>query len=150
MFFLRQTPPDGQPRVYAHSTKQIGNSSVSVTPDGKVVAVGGWDGKIRLFSTKTLKSLGTLAHHREGCAVIAFPCAGGSDRDGGAQAEGVEGAEVDKDADHASDGDSDSDSDEDDDQFSPQQVKNWMASGGKDSKILLWKLMDFEKGRPSG
>jgi len=28
-----------------HSTKQIGNADVKVDPNGKVVAVAGWDGR---------------------------------------------------------------------------------------------------------
>jgi len=29
----------------SYSTKQIGNGSVAVSSDGRVVAVGGWDGR---------------------------------------------------------------------------------------------------------
>lgn len=32
------------PRVKTQNMKQIGNSCVSITADGRVVAVGGWDG----------------------------------------------------------------------------------------------------------
>jgi hypothetical protein len=35
--------PDPEPAKFA--TKQIGNSAVAVSPDGRVVAVGGWDGR---------------------------------------------------------------------------------------------------------
>ncbi len=37
--------PSPNARLKVASTKQIGNSSVAVMPDGRVVAVGGWDGK---------------------------------------------------------------------------------------------------------
>ena len=31
--------------VACHSIKQIGNASLALSSDGRVVAVGGWDGK---------------------------------------------------------------------------------------------------------
>ncbi len=31
--------------ISSYSTKQIGNASIAISSDGRVVAVGGWDGK---------------------------------------------------------------------------------------------------------
>ncbi|KAJ9097568.1 hypothetical protein QFC20_006143 [Naganishia adeliensis] len=38
-------PGDVQPSPARYPTKQIGNAAVAVSPDGRVVAVGGWDGR---------------------------------------------------------------------------------------------------------
>ncbi|KAK9502533.1 hypothetical protein O3M35_011300 [Rhynocoris fuscipes] len=43
-----------------------GVSSVAIRNDGKLVATGCWDGKIRYFSMKHLKLLVVLDHHKEG------------------------------------------------------------------------------------
>ena len=37
-------------RITSYSTKQIGNASLATSSDGKVIAVGGWDGKSVLLS----------------------------------------------------------------------------------------------------
>ncbi|EIW67607.1 hypothetical protein TREMEDRAFT_64199 [Tremella mesenterica DSM 1558] len=60
------------PLIKKHSTGQIGNSSLSISPQGSVIAVGGWDGKIRLYSTSTFKPLGILNYHRGTVNVLAF------------------------------------------------------------------------------
>jgi len=103
------------------STKQIGNSSLAVMHDGKVVAVGGWDGSVRLFSTKSLKSLGTLSYHRHSCDAIAFvPVAAG-------QSIGEDGTEV---------------------VTYSQAVETrerWMATCSKDRRVALWELKDFAR-----
>ncbi|WVQ96250.1 hypothetical protein IAU59_003354 [Kwoniella sp. CBS 9459] len=131
-----------------HSLKQIGNSCVVVRPDGRVVAVGGWDGKIRLFSTETLKPLGTLSSHRDTVHAITFanppavPSASATSDEAGVLS--VEEASTLDLADNDSDGE-ESDHDEDDDTQGKGGVPRdrWFASGGKDTKVALWGLMDF-------
>lgn len=112
-------------KAESYSTKQIGNSSVAVSHDGKVVAVGGWDGRIRLFSAATFKSLGSLSFHRESVQALAF-----------ARAD----AKLLTQDDTIELGGSDSEDDDDDGQVPRDQ---WLASGGKDRRIALWGLKKF-------
>ncbi|XP_067120577.1 guanine nucleotide-binding protein subunit beta-like protein 1 isoform X1 [Centruroides vittatus] len=49
-----------------------GASSVAVRQDGKIVASGGWDGIIRLFSWKTLKPLAYLNFHKSAINCLKF------------------------------------------------------------------------------
>ncbi|KAK0465642.1 WD40-repeat-containing domain protein [Armillaria novae-zelandiae] len=55
-----------------HRTNHPGNGAVAIRDDGRVCAVGGWDGRIRLYSTKSFKPLGTLKYHKNGCQAVAF------------------------------------------------------------------------------
>lgn len=122
-------------RSVVHRTKYPGNGAVSIRDDGRIVAVGGWDGKcvgeqfilillsdsmvrVRLYSAKTFKSLGTLAYHKEGCNAIAFAYGA---------ANNVSGSEDKFDGDEL-------------------EVKSrWLATGGKDGRVAIWKLKDFLK-----
>ncbi|KAI9012344.1 WD40-repeat-containing domain protein [Hyaloraphidium curvatum] len=47
-----------------------GTACALVRPDGKLLISGGWDGKIRLVSTRR-KPLAVLRYHREGVAALA-------------------------------------------------------------------------------
>jgi WD40 repeat protein/tRNA A-37 threonylcarbamoyl transferase component Bud32 len=47
-------------------------SSAALSPDGATVAVGGYDGVVRLWDSVTGQLLGTAAAHREGVLVAAF------------------------------------------------------------------------------
>ncbi|XP_021355416.1 guanine nucleotide-binding protein subunit beta-like protein 1 [Mizuhopecten yessoensis] len=40
--------------------------------DGKILATGGWDGNVRLFSGKSLKPLAVLTYHKESVQALAF------------------------------------------------------------------------------
>ncbi|GAW01300.1 WD-40 repeat-containing protein [Lentinula edodes] len=51
-------------------TKHPGNACIAIRDDGRVCAVGGWDGKVRLYSTKSFKPLGTLKYHKDGCQAL--------------------------------------------------------------------------------
>lgn len=114
--------------LLTYSTKQIGNSSVVVNHDGKVVAVGGWDGRIRLFSAATFKPLGTLSYHRESVPALAFAQSAGSKLLTETEDDTIElGAE----------------SDSDDEEISTVPRDQWLASGGKDRRIALWGLKRF-------
>ncbi|KAF8917549.1 WD40-repeat-containing domain protein [Mucidula mucida] len=102
-------------------TKQGGNGSVAVRDDGRVCAVGGWDGKIRLYSTKTFKPLGTLKHHKASCQAVAF-------------------AHSDPALPPASD-----DEDDDLDESEKADRSRWLIGAGKDKLLSIWSLMSFEK-----
>lgn len=49
-----------------------GFQSAVIRDDAKLVATGGWDGRVRLFSAKTLKPLAVLCGHTEGVQCTAF------------------------------------------------------------------------------
>ena len=55
-----------------HRTKHPGNACIAIRDDGRVCAVGGWDGGIRLYSTKNLKPLGTLRYHKTSVQALVF------------------------------------------------------------------------------
>lgn len=155
----------GANAITRHSVKQIGNASVALTPEEAVVAVGGWDGKTRLFSAATGKPLGTLPFHRDTVQVVAFPSparpsaptqsdpTGRSDEQDGADSQSAaDFVSVDETMEIGGSGSSD-DTDDDDDydghtsSRGGRRAARWMATGGKDTKVALWELMDFGSGR---
>ncbi|OSD06412.1 WD-40 repeat-containing protein [Trametes coccinea BRFM310] len=111
-------------------TKHPGNGSIAIKDDCRVCAVGGWDGRIRLYSTKSFRPLGTLAYHKKNCQSLAFahpqlrpransPVEQSGDRD-----------------------------DDDEDNMTEQEKKErtrWLISGGQDSRVAIWSLMEFGK-----
>ncbi|KAI6154710.1 WD40-repeat-containing domain protein [Pisolithus tinctorius] len=103
-------------------TKHPGNGAVAIRDDGRVCAVGGWDGRVRLYSTKFFKSLGTLVHHKQACQALTFT----SPSDVRA---------------HEAIGD-------DEEDMTPQeklQRSRWLITAGKDARVSIWGLMSFEK-----
>jgi hypothetical protein len=51
------------------------------------------------------------------------------------------------------DDDEDDDDDDDDDEGETGKVKGrerWLVSGGKDGRVAVWELMEFEKGKNGG
>ncbi|KAG1779217.1 WD40-repeat-containing domain protein [Suillus placidus] len=112
----------------AFKTKHPGNGAVAIRSDGRVCAIGGWDGKVRLYSTKTLKLLGTLVNHKQGCQAVMFashinhvPLCGDLRED-------------------------DSSGDEDEITLEEKYTRNrWLIAGSTDAKVSIWALMNFEK-----
>ncbi|KAG2741017.1 WD40 repeat-like protein [Suillus brevipes Sb2] len=117
---------ESTPAGTVFKTKHSGNGTVAIRSDGRVCAIGGWDGKVRLYSTKTLKLLGTLVHHKQGCQAVTFashivPLGGDLKGD-------------------------DSSGDEDDITMEEKYaVGRWMIAGSTDRKVSIWALMNFEK-----
>ncbi|KAK0162166.1 hypothetical protein PV327_008526 [Microctonus hyperodae] len=52
--------------------KNSGTSIIASRPDSKVFAVGGWDGRLRIFSWKTLRPLVVLNQHRSTIFDIVY------------------------------------------------------------------------------
>lgn len=112
----------------AFKTKHPGNGAVAIRSDGRVCAIGGWDGKVRLYSTKTLKLLGTLVHHKQGCQAVMFashtdcvPLCGDLKED---------------------------DFSDDDDEITVEEKHargRWLIAGSTDAKVSIWALINFEK-----
>lgn len=106
----------------AFGTKHAGNAAVSIRPDGRICAVAGWDGKIRLYSTKSFKSLGTLVYHREGCFCVAFA----NDIDYATSMPEDPGNPLAMTVDEV------------------VQRSRWLAAGSKDSRVTVWNLIDLD------
>jgi hypothetical protein len=111
------------------NTKHAGQQGLVVRSDGKLFATAGWDARVRVYSTTTMKELAVLKWHKEGCYAVAF--AGVTDTDvvepqqpeQNATRQKRNALEVIK---------------------LERQVKaqrtHWLAAGGKDAKISLWDV----------
>ncbi|KAJ3991237.1 WD40-repeat-containing domain protein [Lentinula boryana] len=111
-----------------HRTKHPGNACIAIRDDARVCAVGGWDGKIRLYSTSSLKPLGTLKYHKDGCQALSFATMIRIDPSSRYKEQ-------------------DEDADEDEDMLDEEKLQRgrWLMSGGKDKRIAIWELISFEK-----
>ncbi|KAL2262548.1 hypothetical protein VTK26DRAFT_975 [Humicola hyalothermophila] len=54
------------------NTKHSGQQSLRIRSDGRIFATAGWDSKVRVYSTKTLKEVAVLKWHQVGCYAAAF------------------------------------------------------------------------------
>lgn len=54
------------------NTKHSGQQSLRIRSDGMIFATGGWDSKVRVYSTKSLKEVAVLKWHQLGCFSVAF------------------------------------------------------------------------------
>jgi len=116
----------------AWSTGHIGHASLALSPNENVIAVGGWDGHVRLFSSATGKPLGDLEYHRESIHVLAFAHNSISSPDGTEVESTIEL------------GDDDDSSDLEENSGGARRER-WLVSGSKDRRVALWELIDFKK-----
>ncbi|RPD61185.1 WD-40 repeat-containing protein [Lentinus tigrinus ALCF2SS1-7] len=122
-----ERPETREAACAVYRTKHPGNASVTIKDDGRVCAVGGWDGRIRLYSTKSFKPLGTLSYHKKSCQAVAvarsqpqlLPC---TSEGGGEGDEEDEMSEVEK-----------------------EERARWLVSGGQDNRVAIWSLIEFGK-----
>jgi WD40 repeat protein len=123
------------------NTKHAGQQSLSVRSDGKIFATAGWDGRLRVYSVKTMKELAVLKWHTLGCYATAianvFPVSGtgtGTNSASGLQTD----MSMSKSTGVAA-------------SFTALEVirrqreekarfTHWVAGGGKDGKISLWDI----------
>ncbi|VDC06814.1 unnamed protein product [Peniophora sp. CBMAI 1063] len=109
-------------------TKHPGYGSIAIKCDGRVCAAGGWDGNIRLYSTKSFKSLGTLGFHRKSVDRLVFAHSFTPPQEN----------------------DEDWSEDEDEDGYiltraGEEKRGRWLVSGDADGKVAIWELLDFAR-----
>lgn len=54
------------------NTKHSGQQDLKIRSDSKIFATAGWDGRIRVYSVKTMKEVAVLKWHQVGCYAVAF------------------------------------------------------------------------------
>lgn len=115
------------------NTKHAGQQGLIVRSDGKIFATAGWDGRIRVYSCKTMKELAVLKWHKDGCYAVNFAGVmldGLKDRaDEGIHAGSAELATRMTALDHIKH-----------EREDKARSTHWLAAGGKDAKITLWEV----------
>ncbi|KAI0022505.1 WD40-repeat-containing domain protein [Xylariomycetidae sp. FL0641] len=123
-----------QPLKTVH-TKHAGQQSLRLRSDGRIFATAGWDGRARVYSTKTLGELAVLKWHGVGCYAVAFADVGESrsgNEDGAtAEEEGATAVAITPKPGDLS--------------VKNRRIKmakeaHWLAIGAKDGKISLWDV----------
>ncbi len=115
-----------------NNTKHAGQQDLNVRKDGKIFATAGWDARIRVYSTKTLRELAVLKWHQDGCYCVAFADTFSHEK---SFEPGQDQALV-----------ASSDSNNSALEIIRQQrsikaqMTHWLAAGGKDGKISLWDI----------
>ena len=129
------------------NTKHSGQQSLAIRSDGRIFATAGWDSKVRVYSSKSLKELAVLKWHQVGCYAVAF-----SDITGPTDAisDGARELESTRHSDPASNGTNMTRRDGTvlvkgstsvkDRRIHQAKTAHWVAAGAKDGKISLWDL----------
>lgn len=116
-------------------TKHSGQQGLRVRSDGKILATAGWDSRVRVYSTKTLKELAVLKWHKEGCYAVAFaeidPALSPASEDGQSPATGDELVMAQKTVAVKT---------VQQERKEKAQMTHWLAAGSKDGKVSLWDI----------
>jgi WD40 repeat protein len=112
------------------NTKHSGQQSLRVRSDGRIFATGGWDSRIRIYSSKTLKEVATLKWHKEGVYAVDFAevlvpedLKEAEERNGEEQAVAQTGlGKLQRQREEQ------------------MQLKHWIVAGAKDGKVSLWEI----------
>lgn len=116
------------------NTKHSGQQSLRVRSDNRIFATAGWDGRVRVYSTKAMKELAVLKWHKDGCYAVAF-----------AEVFADHLPEI-KDPDQAITNKSqdaayiDSFKTVQDIRLVKVRMTHWLAAGSKDGKVSLWDI----------
>jgi len=123
-------------------TKHAGQQDLRIRNDGLVFATAGWDGRVRVYSSKSVKELAVLKWHKEGCYAVAFADVDADVPSGEAGGKGQEKEEE--------EGEGKGKGREVVKRISTLTVKeqrlwkaktaHWVAAGSKDGKVSLWEI----------
>lgn len=54
------------------ATRHFGNAAASIRNDARILAVGSWDARVRIYALPAIAQLATLAYHKESVYAVAF------------------------------------------------------------------------------
>ncbi|KAF9358148.1 ASTRA complex subunit [Mortierella sp. NVP85] len=150
----------GVPEVTKVALKSNGITGTKIRKDGKIIGMAGWDGRVRIYSSKTMKPLAVLKYHRERLDCLDFaavqdreysiegsvteqrnsPLSNEASSSASIHSSDVSHAGGDQIAD--SEGSSEEDSDMEDAYEERRQWsrRHWIAVGGKENRISLWEI----------
>jgi WD40 repeat protein len=113
-----------------NETKHSGQQSLHVRSDEKIFATAGWDGCVRVYSTKTMRELAVLKWHKQGCYALAFADLSSHQ------------TEISKSKNAHSGGEKNQTALETVGQRreTKAQTTHWVAAGSKDGKVSLWDI----------
>jgi len=124
------------------NTKHSGQQSLSIRSDGRIFATAGWDAKVRVYSTKTLREVAVLKWHQTGCFAVAFSEA----QRVGSPAHGEEESSQQPSRGHMIE-DMTATSISKHQEMSVKEKRihhaataHWVAAGSKDGKVSLWDI----------
>ena len=126
-------------------TKHAGQQGLQVRADGKLFATAGWDARVRVYASRSMRELAVLKWHKDGCYATAFADVDGAQEDSTASAAGkstalIEGGGESKGAvalaghtQHELRGTEQRRSER-------ARATHWLAAGSKDGKVSLWDI----------
>ncbi len=124
-------------------TKHAGQQGLRIRNDGLVFATAGWDGRVRVYSSKSVKEMAVLKWHKEACYAVDFADVDVNVSSGEARGSepGEEGAE---------EGKGKGKEKEvvkrigtltvKEERFRKAKTAHWVAAGSKDGKVSLWDI----------
>ncbi|KAL8831094.1 MAG: hypothetical protein Q9170_005444 [Blastenia crenularia] len=123
-------------------TKHSGQQGLQVRSDGKVFATAGWDARIRVYSSKTIKEVAVLKWHKIGCYTTAFAEILDHDSIKTEDDIAVKEEEIEEEArpDKSIAYQSSAISTVQQKRDMKAQSTHWLAAGSKDGKVSLWDI----------
>ncbi|KAL8676530.1 MAG: hypothetical protein Q9186_006961 [Xanthomendoza sp. 1 TL-2023] len=121
-------------------TKHSGQQGLQVRSDGKILATAGWDARVRVYSSKTMKELAVLKWHKLGCYTTAFAEVGSccfikAEDDAPVKQEDTDDQDEKSILHHTT-----ATSTIQQRRDTKAQTTHWLAAGSKDGKISLWDI----------
>lgn len=104
-------------------TGHSGQQGLRVRNDGKIFATAGWDGRVRVYSGKSMKELAVLKWHKEGVYAVAFADVEVEEEEEEKELVGGERALSVR-----------------EERERKAERTHWVAAGSKDGKVSLWEV----------
>ena len=123
----RHPMPNSRVESSAVQTKHAGQQGLTIRSDEKLFATAGWDGRARVYSSKSMNELAVLKWHKEGCYAIAF-------------AELSASRESNDDDTEAGNSVIKRNLTVSEQRTEKAKTTHWLAAGSKDGKVSLWDI----------
>ncbi|KAM0348602.1 hypothetical protein ACHAPU_004036 [Fusarium lateritium] len=122
------------------NTKHSGQQSLDIRSDGRIFATAGWDSKVRVYSSKTMKELAVLKWHQVGCYAVAFADVKVADQAGNPTAKQEKEVKATNTLSTRTGSLFKSGLSVKEQRIDTARKTHWIAAGAKDGKISLWDI----------